>query len=178
MIRKQKIWIAFISIILGCFTIVVYENKSIANPGFISNFPNQLPSKQKSHNQNFHQMPKLVLANVEISNKQLIYCWIQQRSPLTNSVELFMRLISIGSLGSVSIAGSSSLVQRYLHIIQRDYVVIVRCVILLLGILIISNVVIFLVTSTHPSFSNSCPKPNFFFVHQSDRFDTSPLLLL
>ncbi len=88
-----------------------------------------------------------------------------------------MRLLIVGGFGSVSIAGSSSLMQRYLNVINREFVVIVRCVILLLCILVMSSIGIFLFSYTHPSYYSACPKPKFLLVNQSSKFDQQPLFL-
>ncbi|MHC5731708.1 MAG: hypothetical protein ACYTXY_48030, partial [Nostoc sp.] len=53
-----------------------------------------------------------------------ISCWNQERSPLTSSIELLMRLLIIGSFGSVVIAGYSSFVGRYFQIINKKLKII------------------------------------------------------
>jgi hypothetical protein len=61
-----------------------------------------------------------------------------------------MRLLIIGSFGSVSLAGRHSLIQRYIQIVNQDSKVIISCVIVLLVLLVVSNVVILLFSSTTP----------------------------
>jgi hypothetical protein len=140
MLFTQKLGIAVSGILLGFAVVILPSEKSTAKTVFSNkNTPT-------------------ILANVEIGNQQLISCLMQQRSPLSNAVELLMRLLVIGSFGSVTIAGSSSLVQRYLHIINRDYIVIVYCVTGLILIMVMSSVIIFLSSSRYQIAVPSCPK--------------------
>lgn len=150
MLFKQKLGIAITGILIGFTVVISPSERSTAKTTLI----NQYTQKQVSQ----VKLAPILLANVEIGNKKLISCLMQQRSPLSNAVELLMRLLVIGSFGSVSIAGSSSLVQRYLHLVNRDYIVIVYCVTGLILIMVMSSVIIFLSSSRYEIAVPSCPK--------------------
>lgn len=145
MASKQKIGIAITGIVLGFAGIILSPGKSTANTVLVS----------KHHRT---QIKPAKLANLEVGNNKSISCLVQQRSPLINAVELLMRLLIIGSFGSVSIAGSSSVVQRYLHIINRDYVFIVYCAVGLVLILVMSSVIILISPSRFQLSTPSCYK--------------------
>lgn len=173
MTLKQKLGIAVTSIFLGGAAVFFYSESTV-NKAFLSEAEQQSLSVINLDNKQLAvlSLPKLVFANVEIGNQKLISCEIQQHSPLTNAVELLMRLLIIGSFGSVSIVGSSSLMQRYFNVINREFILIFRYVILLLCVLVMSSIVMFLFSSTHPSYSGTCPRPKFLLVNQSGRFNS------
>jgi uncharacterized protein involved in cysteine biosynthesis len=157
MLVKQKFGIAITGIILGFAAVIIPASQSTANPVFVNKSNQRQVSKVKMAPL---ALSKLGLANIEIANNKSIPCLTQQNSLAMNSVELLMRLLIIGSFGSVSLAGSSSLVQRYLQILNRNYLVIAYCAVGLLLILLISNVIIFVSSSRNQSFASSCSKSN------------------
>jgi hypothetical protein len=152
----------------------LYSEKSTANTVFLNQANHQLHFVSNSSKIKFTQvkilpltLSKLIFVNAEIGNQKSISCLIQQPSLLRSTVELLMRLIIVASFGSVTIAGNFSLVQRYLHVISRDLIVIIRYVIFLLCILLMSSVFMLLFSSTHSSSSTSCPTPKFLLVKKS-----------
>ncbi|MEH2061660.1 MAG: hypothetical protein V7K50_05200 [Nostoc sp.] len=101
-----------------------------------------------------------VLGNLEIEKGNFISCLNQERSPFTSSIELLMRLLIIGSFGSVGIAGYSSFIERYFQIINKYLKIIYYSIFLLVSLEIICSVIVLISSPTssisstiHP---NSC----------------------
>jgi hypothetical protein len=152
MLAKQKLGIAITSIILGFAAVIIPAGQSTANP----NNQRQVSKIKVAP----VVLSKLSLANIEIGNNKSTSCLTQQNLLEMNSVELLMRLLIIGSFGSVTLAGSSSLVQRYLQILNRNYIIISYCVVGLLLILVMSKLIIFVSLSRHQVSSPSCFRSN------------------
>ncbi|MCC5640336.1 hypothetical protein LC593_31785 [Nostoc sp. CHAB 5844] len=90
---KHPLRIAVTSIVMAGAAIVLYSEKSTATTVFLTQAEHQSHSIINANNRQFTQvklipltLSRFVLANVEIGNKKLIACWIQQPSPLTNTV--------------------------------------------------------------------------------------------
>ncbi|MEH2292551.1 hypothetical protein [Nostoc sp.] len=61
-----------------------------------------------------------------------------------------MRLLIVGSFGSVGIAGYSSFVERYFQIINKDLKIIYYSIFLLLSLQIIGSVIVMMSSTASP----------------------------
>ena len=107
-----------------------------------------------------------LLGYLRVKKYNLIPCFNQERSPFTSSIELLMRLLIIGSFGSVGIVGYSSFVERYFQIINKDLKIVCYSILLLLSLQIIGNIIVLMSSPTssiasaiHPSSSCILGKP-------------------
>lgn len=81
---------------------------------------------------------------------KFVSCWNQERSPFTSAIELLMRLLILGSFGSVGIAGYSSFVERYFQIINKDLKIIYYIIFVLLTLQIIASAIAMMPSSANP----------------------------
>jgi hypothetical protein len=79
-----------------------------------------------------------------------IFCLNQERSLFTSSIELLMRLLIIGSFGSVGIAGCSSFVERYFQIVNKDLKLINYSIFVLISLQIIASAIVMMPSSASP----------------------------
>ncbi|MEH2176497.1 hypothetical protein [Nostoc sp.] len=91
-----------------------------------------------------------VLGNFVIEKGNFMTCLDRERSPFTSAIELLIRLLIVGSFGSVGIAGYSSFVERYFQIINKDLKIIYYTIFLLLSLQIICAFIGTMTSSTSP----------------------------
>jgi hypothetical protein len=99
-----------------------------------------------------------VLGDLGSEQSKFISCWNQERSPFTSSIELLMRLLIIGSFGSVGVAGYSSFVERYFQIINKYLKIIYYSIFVLLALQIIASAIVMMPSSANPI--SSAIRPN------------------
>ncbi|WP_016879726.1 hypothetical protein ACF3DV_13255 [Chlorogloeopsis fritschii PCC 9212] len=104
----------------------------------------------------YPKISELVFGKLPIGNKNICEYIISDRSIFTDLINLFARLLIIGSVGSLGIGGYSSFIERHLQIVHKDFVFFLSVCLLLL-FLAIGSIVFAMFTSAHsfPSSLNS-----------------------
>lgn len=169
---KQKFVVAATSIALSIAAMVLPSGESMASTLSIGQYSNKWHSINNHLVKYPHEIsPQLMVVQPELFNSVLgnfiiekgnfMTCLDRERSPFTSSIELLMRLLIIGSFGSVGLAGYSSFVERYLQIINKDLKIISYSILLLLSLQIIGNVIVLMSSPTNQissaiSSSSSC----------------------
>ncbi|MEH1858906.1 MAG: hypothetical protein V7L21_13070 [Nostoc sp.] len=165
---KQKLVVAATGITLSIAAVLLPSGESMASTVLVGEFSNQWYSVNSHLVKYPHEVSqqlmvvqpvlfKSALGNLGIEKDNFISCWNQERSPFTSSIELLMRLLIIGSFGSVGIAGYPSFVERYLQIINKDLKIIYYSIFLLLSLQIIGSVIILISSPTNPISSAISP---------------------
>ncbi|MCC5621888.1 hypothetical protein [Nostoc sp. CHAB 5715] len=166
---KQKIVATATSIALSIAAVLLPSGESMASILPVSQYSNQWHSVNNHLVKYPHEIsqqlivvqPGLfnsVLSNLGIEKDNLLACLNQERSPLTSSIDLLMRLLIIGSFGSMGVAGYSSFVERYFQILNKDIKIIYYSLFLLLSLQIIVSFIGTTSSSTSPI--NSAIRPN------------------
>ncbi|WP_448266932.1 hypothetical protein [Nostoc sp. DSM 114159] len=156
---KQKFVVAATSIALSIAAILLPSGESMASTLSIGQYSNKWYSINNHLVKYPHEIsPQLMVVQPELFNSVLgnfviekgnfMTCLDRERSPFTSSIELLMRLLIIGSFGSVGIAGYSSFVERYFQIINKDLKIIYYSIILLLSLQIIGSVIVLMSSPT------------------------------
>ncbi|QLE51159.1 hypothetical protein FD724_25815 [Nostoc sp. C057] len=153
---KQKFVVAATSIFLSVTAVLMPSENSMASTVFVDQYTsNNLVKYSHQISQKLMVLQPVVFQSVlgnlgtEQSN---IFCLNQERSPFRSSIELLMRLLIIGSFGSVGIVGYSSFVERYFQIINKDLKLIYYSVFVLISLQIIASTIVI------PDFSRSWRK--------------------
>lgn len=165
---KQKFLVAATSIALSIAAVLLPSGESIANTLFVGQYSNKWHSVNNHLVKYPHEIsqqlmvvqPELfnsVLGNFGIEKGNFITCLDRERSPFTSSIELLMRLLIVGSFGSVGIVGYSPFVERYLQIINKDLKIIYYSIFLLLSLQIICSFIGTMSSSTSPIYSAISP---------------------
>jgi hypothetical protein len=141
---KQKLSVASVSFALS---FVVADVSYIASVG---SWHNSLVYST-THNKTVARSPisQLIFAGVEIQQNKSIFCSIPEPSLLENWINLFTRLLIIGSFGYLGVTGYSSAYERYLQVVSRDFLFIVVKAFLLLTVTTIGIIFVSMVLPAH-----------------------------
>ncbi|MEH2378759.1 MAG: hypothetical protein V7K27_07615 [Nostoc sp.] len=149
---KQKLLVAVTSIALSIAAVLVLSGESMASTLIGGQYSNSLVKYPHEISQQLMVVQPVlfnsVFGNFGIGKDNFIPCWNQERSPFTSSIELLMRLLIIGSFGSVGIAGYSSFVERYFQIINKDLKIIYYSIFLLISLQIIGSIIVLMSSPT------------------------------
>ncbi|MDZ7955825.1 hypothetical protein [Nostoc sp. DedQUE09] len=165
---KQKVVVAATSIALSIAAVLLPSGESMASTLSVYQYSNNW----HSINNNLVKYPQeisqqlmavqsglfnSVVGSFVIEKGNSMTCLDQERSPFTSAIELLMRLLIVGSFGSVGIAGYSSFVERYFQIINKDLKIIYYSVFFLLSLQIICTFIGTMTSSTSPISSAIVP---------------------
>jgi hypothetical protein len=101
---------------------------------------------------------QLIFQNVEFEQNKSILCSIPQPSLLESWINLFARLLILGSFGYFGVTRYSSAFERYLQVVSRDFLIIVVKVFLLLTLVAMG--ILFLSMLLFPHSTHSPMRPN------------------
>jgi hypothetical protein len=92
---------------------------------------------------------QLIFADVEIQQNKSIFCSIPKPSLLENWINLFARLLIIGSFGYLGITRYSSDYERYLQVVSRNFLFIVVKAFLVLTLITIGTIFVSMLLPAH-----------------------------
>ncbi|QMS89815.1 hypothetical protein HUN01_20335 [Nostoc edaphicum CCNP1411] len=171
---NTKLVVAATSLTLSIAVVLIPSEESMANILAVDQYNHSVSNHLVKYPHEISQQLMVVKpvtfnyvsGNLIIEKYNFLPCYNQERSPFISSIELLMRLLIIGSFGSVGIAGYSSFVERYFQIINKDLKIIYYSIFLLLSLQIIGSVIVLMSSPTssiastiHPSSSCILGKP-------------------
>ncbi|MFH7028053.1 MAG: hypothetical protein ACHBN1_22290 [Heteroscytonema crispum UTEX LB 1556] len=149
MILKQQLAVATVSFVLSFLVAGVPSIASAASwdNSLIYDFV---------HNKTVGRSPRYQLTfwDGEIEQNKSILCSIPEPSLLEDWINLFARLLIIGSFGYLGVTRYSSDVERYLQVVSRDFLIIVVKIFLLLTVVAMGIIFVSMFLSPH-----STPSP-------------------
>ncbi|ODG96871.1 hypothetical protein A4S05_16660 [Nostoc sp. KVJ20] len=166
---NKKIVVAATSLTLSIAAVLIPSEESMANILAVDQYNNRSVSNHLVKYPHEISQPLMVvqpglfnsvLGNLTIEKYSFVPCPNQERSLFTSSIELLMRLLIIGSFGSVGIAGYSSFIERYVQIINKDLKIIYYSIFLLLSLQIIGSIIVLMSSPTSSIASTINPSSN------------------